>query len=66
MAKVKMTMAGWFRTRLCAEAWCRISSCLNSMAAPGCNPFSAIQVALAGTAADMIKPHNAEPAARKG
>ena len=48
MAKVKIKVSGCFRTRLYAEAWCRISSYLSSMAALGYNPLVAIQIALAG------------------
>ena len=66
MAKVKIKVSGCFRTRLHAEAWCRISSYLSSMADLGYNPLVAIQIALAGNAADMIKIHNAEPASREG
>jgi hypothetical protein len=54
MAKVKSKVSGCFRTRLHAEAWCRISSYLSSMAALGYNPLVAIQIALAGNAAHMI------------
>ena len=66
MAKVKIKVSGCFRTRLYAEAWCRISSYLSSMAALGYNPLVAIQIALAGKAADMIKMHNPKPASREG
>ncbi|MDE2789235.1 MAG: hypothetical protein OXI81_02265 [Paracoccaceae bacterium] len=59
-------MSGCFRTRHHAEAWCRISSGLSSMAALGYNPLVAIQIALAGKAADMIKLHYAESAPKKG
>ena len=55
MAKVKMKVSGCFRTRLYAEYWCRISSYLQSMAAMGYNPLVAIQIALAGRAAEMVK-----------
>ncbi len=67
MAKVKGS--GCFRTRLHAEAWCRISSYLTSMTALGYNPLVAIQIALAGNAADMIKMHNTNtpnPPLRRG
>ena len=50
MAKVTIKVSGCFRTRLYAEAWCRISSYLSSMAALGYNPLVAIQIALAGKA----------------
>ena len=66
MAKVKIKVSGCFRTQLHAEAWCRISSYLSSMAALGYNPLVAIQIALAGNAADMIKIHNAKHASREG
>ena len=66
MAKVKMKVSGCFRTRLHAEAWCRISSYLSSTAALGCNPLVAIQIALAGNAADMIRMHDPKPASREG
>ena len=66
MAKVKIKVSGCFRTRHHAEAWCRISSYLSSMAALGYNPLVAIQIALAGKAADMIKLHHADSAAKKG
>ena len=55
MAKVKMKVSGCFRTRIYAECWCRISSYLQSMAAMGYNPLVAIQIALAGRAAEMVR-----------
>ena len=66
MAKVRIKVSGCFRTWSHAEAWCRISSYLGSMAALGYNPLVAIQIALAGNAADMIKLHNPKPASREG
>ena len=66
MAKVKIKVSGCFRTRSHAEAWCRISSYLSSMAALGYNPLVAIQIALAGKAASMIKLHYAQSAPNKG
>ncbi len=57
MAKVKTKVSGCFRTKRCADAWRRISSCLSSMAALGCNPLVASWIALAGRASDMIKSH---------
>ena len=65
MAKVKIKVPGCFRTQFYAEAWCRISSYLSSMAALGYNPLVAIQIALAGNAADMVKTHHAKSADRK-
>ncbi len=55
MAKVKQKVSGCFRTLRHAEAHCRISSSLRSMAHQGTNPLTAIQIALNGTAADMIR-----------
>ncbi len=55
MAKVKHTVSGCFRTLRHAQAHCRISSYLQSMAHQGYNPLTAIQIALNGTAATMIK-----------
>ncbi len=66
MARVRIKVSGRFRTQLHAEAWCRISSYLSSMAALGYNPLVAIQIALAGNAADMVKPNDARSAPRKG
>ena len=54
MAKVKQKVSGCFRTRRYAEAYCRISSYLQSMANQGHNPLVAIQIALAGQAAEML------------
>ena len=45
---------GCFRTRKYAEAYCRISSYLQSMANQGYNPLVAIQIALAGRAVDNM------------
>ncbi len=55
MAKVKQKVSGCFRTLRHAEAHCRISSYLQSMAHQGYNPLTAIQIALNGTASTMIK-----------
>ncbi len=48
MSKVKQKVSGCFRTRQYAEAYCRISSYLQTMANQGYNPLVAIQMALAG------------------
>ena len=66
MANVKIKVSGCFRTRPNAEAWCRMSSYLSSMAALGYNPLVAIQIALAGNAADMVKLHYVQSASKKG
>ena len=48
MSKVKQKVSGCFRTRHYAEAYCRISSYLQTMANKGYNPLVAIQLALSG------------------
>ena len=54
MSKVKQKVSGCFRTRKYAEAYCRVSSYLQSMANQGYNPLVAIQIALAGRAVDNL------------
>jgi transposase len=48
MAKVKQKVSGCFRNKTYAEAYCRISSYLQTMASKGYNPLIAIQMALVG------------------
>ena len=48
MSKVKQKVSGCFRTPKYAEAYCRISSYLQTMANQGYNPLVAIQLALSG------------------
>lgn len=48
MSKVKQKVSGCFRNRQYAEAYCRISSYLQTMANHGYNPLVAIQMALSG------------------
>ena len=48
MSKVKQKVSGCFRKREYAEAYCRISSYLQTMANLGYNPLVAIQLALSG------------------
>ena len=48
MSKVKQKVSGCFRTRKYAEAYCRISSYLQTMAKQGYNPLVAIQMAFSG------------------
>ena len=48
MAKVKQKVSGCFRTQRYANAYCRISSYLQTMANKGISPLIAIQMALAG------------------
>ncbi len=59
MAKSRLKVSGCFRTQFHAEAWCRIPGYLISMAAQGYNPLTAIQIALAGDAANIIREHDA-------
>ena len=55
MAKVKQKVSGCFRTVAFAEAWCRISSYLQTTAALGYNPLVAITIALQGKAVDCLR-----------
>ena len=48
MSKVKQKVSGCFRTSKYAEAYCRISSYLQTMANQGYNPLVAIQLVLSG------------------
>jgi len=48
MSKVKQKVAGCFRQERYAQAYCRISSYLQTMAYQGYNPLVAIQMALSG------------------
>ena len=48
MSKVKQKISGCFRSKIYAEAYCRISSYLQTMANKGYNPLIAIQMAFAG------------------
>lgn len=48
MAKVKQKVSGCFRKEVYAQAYCRISSYLQSMANKGYNPLVAIQMVLNG------------------
>ena len=48
MSKVKQKVSGCFRKVQYAQAYCRISSYLQTMANRGYNPLVAIQMALSG------------------
>ena len=50
MSKVKQKVSGCFRTELYAQAYCRISSYLQTMSNKGYNPLLAIQMAFNGEA----------------
>ena len=54
MSKVNQKVSGCFRIRKYADAYFRISSHLQSMVNQGYNPLAAIQIALAGRAADNL------------
>ena len=54
MAKVKQKVSGCFRTVAFAQAYCRISSYLQTMAALGYNPLVATAIALQGKAVDCL------------
>ena len=57
MSKVKMKVSGCIRTPGYGVVHARISSYLQSMSALDYNPLVAIQIALAGQAADTINQH---------
>ena len=54
MSKVKQKISGCFRTRKYADAYCRISSYLQSMVNQGYNPLVSIQIARSGRAVDNL------------
>ena len=54
MSKVKQKVSGCFRSVQFAEAYCRISSYLQTMNNLGYNPMTAIQIALNNQAADIL------------
>ena len=56
MAKVKQKVSGTFRNLNHAQAYCRISSCLQSMSCQGYNSLAAVQIALNGNAVQMLDP----------
>jgi len=53
MTKVKQKVSGCFRALKYAEAYCRISSYLQTMESKGYNSLIAIQMALAGKVNDV-------------
>jgi transposase len=54
MSKVKQKVSGCFRTKILAEAYCRISSYLHTMTNKRYNPLIAIQMALSGQIYDQL------------
>jgi len=57
-SKVKIKVSGCFRTQAYGETYARISNYMQSMTALGYNPLVAIEIALAGQSADMVKQHD--------
>ena len=55
MAKVKQNVSDCSRTARYADAYCSITSYLQSMMLQGYNPLTAIEIALKGDAATMIE-----------
>ncbi len=55
MSKAKQKMSGTFRAFNMAQAYCRVTSHLQTMNMLGCNPLTAIELALKGEAVDMLK-----------
>lgn len=53
MAKVKQKVSGCFRSKIYAQAYCRISSYLQTMSNKGINPLVAIQMALNGKISEL-------------
>ena len=53
MSKVKQKVSGCFRTPKFAEAYCRLSSYLQTMAYHGHNPLIALEWAFSGRATEM-------------
>lgn len=54
MSKVKQKVSGSFRNAVHADAYCRISSYLQSMSCQGFGSLAAIQIALNGKAVQML------------
>ena len=54
MVKVRQKNPGTYRNAEYAQAYCRISSCLQSMSPQGCSSISAIQKVLNGNATAMF------------
>ena len=55
MSKVKQIISGCFRSLGIAEAYCRISSYIKSVAMQDTNPMETIRIALKGEAAQRVK-----------
>ena len=55
MAKIKQRVSGTFRNADHAQAYCRISSYLQTMSNQGYNSLAAVQIALNGNAANMLR-----------
>ena len=57
-ALVRSSVGGDFRTTTSAQAYCRISSYLQTMAAQGYSPLAVIEIALKGHADAMLNDAN--------
>ena len=55
MAKIKQRVSGTFGNAQYAQAYCRISSYLLTMFNQGYNSLAAVQIALNGNAANMLR-----------
>ena len=55
MSKVKQKMSGTFRSFNMAQAYCRVTSYLQTMNMLGYNPLTAIELVLKGEAVDILK-----------
>ena len=55
MSKVKQKVSGTFRSVKFAEAYCRVSSYQQTMSSLGYSPLTAIQIALKGEAANILR-----------
>jgi len=55
MSKVKQKVSGTFRSVKMAQAYCRVTSYLQTMNLPGYNPLTAIELVLKGDAVRILK-----------
>ncbi len=55
MARIKQRVSGTFENAHHAQAYCRISSYLQTMFNKGYNSLAAVQIALNGNAANMLR-----------
>ena len=55
MSKIRQKMSGTFRSLEMAQAYCRVTSCLQTMSLPGYNPLTAIEIARKGEAVRILE-----------